>query len=69
MMFCASDYEVDEEIVDNYITAYINDDILLHDNSWKKILDVDVGDKVLSEDEVLIVSKIEVNDKYKTLYF
>lgn len=69
LMFCADDYEVDEEIIDNCITAYVGDDIMLYDNSWKKVLDVGVGDKILSEDEVLTISKIEINDKYKTLYF
>lgn len=69
MMFCADDYEVNEEIKNNCITLYINDDIMLYDGAWKKVLEVEKGDEIFNDNEKLIVYRTEIRDKEKIIYF
>lgn len=69
MMFCADDYEVNEEIKNNCITLYINDDIMLYNGTWKKVLEVEKGDEILADTEKLIVYRTEIKDKEKIIYF
>ena len=69
MMFCADDYEVNEEIKNNCITLYINDDIMLYNGTWKKVLEVEKGDEIFNNNEKLIVYRTEIKDKEKIIYF
>lgn len=68
MMFKASTIYNDENIDDNdeiILNNYV--DVMLKDQSWKKIKQVVIGDEIVGDDETIykVVNIETINDKIK----